>query len=374
MMLNQRLGHVRDVDGDRKARLWELARERVRGLLAGPKVTALSPGAEKAPEPPAREAVAEAPQVSPAERGWDMQLLRSSIEEVLDGNDILVTSGASAAPLAHAARDMGEEVLAGVIERMPRLGCGSLRDFRRALSDGIAKPERLDWQFVTSHSVLQERGPLLRVRPDDDLDDIAAILNDHDEVVFTSEERLRSVLERARRERFESVEGLFADMLALGVLSIAGMKEQARLEHFPGLRNRSTAEFLVSLAPELGSAEDLMPVGRWQRGSGAANETPARPQRPQRAGYVYVMADPGTGGLLKVGQTTNHPQVRLHQLNKETSRVYPLELLEFWECDNPSAVERELHDALSHCRVTQSREFFATDIETVRRAVTRILG
>lgn len=359
------------MDTDRKEQLRALARQRIQSLLAGPKLTALSPGDEKAEAKPAPVTTAALRVVpSPKDDGWDLPLLRSSVEEILDGGDVWVPTEEAAAPLVQTALEMGEATLAQVIGRMRRIGCGSLHEFGGALADGNADAAPWDWPFLVTHMQVGKLGPGVRVRAEHDLDDIAAILNEHDEVVFTSEGRLRDAVERARQERFESLEHLFADMLAARVLCIAGLKIVAGIPDFPGLRFRSTAEFLVSVSPKVGTVEELLADGRWQSESLPA----ARSQKPRKVGYVYVMSDPGTGGLLKIGQTMHHPQVRLHQLNKDTSRVYPLELVEFWECDNPAAVERELHEALAHCRVTQYREFFATDVETVRRAAKRILG
>jgi hypothetical protein len=357
-----------DVDEDKREKLRALARQKVQLLMAGPKLTALSPGEDKSwfDRPPVSEnSLAARP---PSDGRPDLSQIRAIVEEVLDGGDIRVTTKDSVASLVMASREMGEDVLADILAKLPAKRCGSLRDYGTYLSKGILTPEAWDWQFLVGHMQIQKLGAGLRARPEHSLEDIATILNKHDEVVFTTPGRLRAAVEQARQEKFSSLEQLFADMLEEQALSVAGLALAVQQPEFCGLRHRSTAEFLMVVAPGVGSADDLMPLARAEKAG------PPAVKKSKTTGYVYVMSDPGTTGLLKIGQTMNHPEVRLHQLNKETSRVYPLELVEFWECDNPPAIEHKLHEAFSHCRITQSREFFATDVETVRQAVRRILG
>ncbi len=285
----------------------------------------------------------------------------------MDGGDVYVTTDESVAVLVAASSKMGEDVLSDILARLPEKQCGSLLSYSTSLSDGVLVPKPWDWQFLVGRMRIQELGAGLRVKPEHSLDDVAAILNEHGDLVFTSPNRMRTAFEQARQEKFDSLEHLLADMLIAQALSVTGLVLAVKQPEFGGLRYQSTAAYLAMLEPELGSENDLMQIAQADR--------PRAPvtNKPRSAGYVYVMLDRETSGFLKIGQTMNHPEVRLHQLNKETSRVYPLVLIDSWQCDNPAAVERELHAALARYRVTQSREFFATDIETVRQAVRRIL-
>lgn len=357
------------MDSDRQRQLRELAKQRVANLLAGPKLSALAPGQEKgAAEKRASVTPATDSALSAKDKSWDLSLLRASIEDLLNGvGDLMVTSHAAYPALIETARDMGEETLAAVLEDMLRRGNGSLESYAEAILPQASQANPWLSAFVVGIAQIQKHGRHVRVSAEHDIEDIAGILNDEDEVVFTSERRLRQCVERAHVEEFDTLEQLLRDLLAAKTLCITGLALAVKRSSFPGLIHRSTAEFLCATVPGLGTVDGLLALGRT---FGAAAEPS---EGGERRGYVYVMADPGTNGLLKIGQTANHPEVRLHQLNKETSRVYPLQLLDYWDCANPAAVERELHRMLSAYRVTQSREFFATELETVRQAVRSLL-
>jgi T5orf172 domain len=76
--------------------------------------------------------------------------------------------------------------------------------------------------------------------------------------------------------------------------------------------------------------------------------------------------------LYKVGQTGDHPEVRLQQLN--TTGVPTSFLLEFcFRVDDPTAVEKKIHQGLSQFRYSVNREFFEIEMNRLQEIVFPII-
>lgn len=87
-------------------------------------------------------------------------------------------------------------------------------------------------------------------------------------------------------------------------------------------------------------------------------------------GWIYVLTNQAMPGLVKIGFTKNPPHSRARELY-DTGVAHPFEVAYQIRCRDYRAVERAVHEALSHCRVNERREFFACSVaeavETVRR-------
>lgn len=83
-------------------------------------------------------------------------------------------------------------------------------------------------------------------------------------------------------------------------------------------------------------------------------------------GFVYVLRNRHMPGLFKIGFTTAHPKARIAQLSRATACPEPFQLIAYVGCENPKAVEGEIHEALSQFRVNDAREFFAVTPELMQ--------
>lgn len=75
-------------------------------------------------------------------------------------------------------------------------------------------------------------------------------------------------------------------------------------------------------------------------------------------GFIYCLGNPAMPGIFKIGMTERAPSQRCQELSGSTSAPLPFDLLFYGEVENPSIVEREIHDELYIERINDSREFF----------------
>ena len=98
-----------------------------------------------------------------------------------------------------------------------------------------------------------------------------------------------------------------------------------------------------------------------------------------RAGYVYVISNPGSFGkrMVKIGMTRRlEPMDRVRELG-DASVPFPFDVHALFFADDAIAVEQELHKAFAEARVnrvnTRREFFFATPLE-VREVLAEKLG
>ncbi len=93
-----------------------------------------------------------------------------------------------------------------------------------------------------------------------------------------------------------------------------------------------------------------------------------------RAGNIYVISNIGSFGecVFKVGMTRRlEPLDRVRELG-DASVPFPFDVHMMISCDDAPKLENVLHKALHHCRVNKvnlRKEYFRTDIETIRKLV-----
>jgi len=90
-------------------------------------------------------------------------------------------------------------------------------------------------------------------------------------------------------------------------------------------------------------------------------------------GYVYVLSNPAFPNLVKVGQTTDLPELRVKQLN--TTGVPSAFVLECcFRVEEPSEIERQVHETLSSHRHSRNREFFTLSVAEITDVVFQIVS
>ncbi len=98
-----------------------------------------------------------------------------------------------------------------------------------------------------------------------------------------------------------------------------------------------------------------------------------------RAGYVYVISNPGSFGkrMVKIGMTRRlEPMDRVRELG-DASVPFPFDVHALFFADDAVAVEQELHEAFAETRVNRvntRREFFFATPTEVREVLAQKLG
>ncbi len=82
-------------------------------------------------------------------------------------------------------------------------------------------------------------------------------------------------------------------------------------------------------------------------------------------GFVYVLSNECMPDIYKVGYTTKSVKGRIEELSRSTSIPMPFkEEFSFYALDVERA-EKLMHEALKEYRISQTKEFFKVDLETI---------
>jgi len=88
--------------------------------------------------------------------------------------------------------------------------------------------------------------------------------------------------------------------------------------------------------------------------------------------WVYVLSNPTTPGLLKIGYTKNSPEERAKQISAATGVALPYKVEWAYKCFNGETVEREVHHKLKAQRVNNNKEFFQISLEEAKEIINLI--
>lgn len=94
------------------------------------------------------------------------------------------------------------------------------------------------------------------------------------------------------------------------------------------------------------------------------------PEDYRHQGWVYALTNPVMPGLFKIGMTTSDPEVRAKEISQGTGIPMPFEVAKAYYSENPREDEAEIHLYLDDFRVSQIREFFKCDLETLEEAAS----
>lgn len=91
------------------------------------------------------------------------------------------------------------------------------------------------------------------------------------------------------------------------------------------------------------------------------------------AGYVYILHNPEhQSRKFKVGRTQVSVRERAKALSS-TSMLCDFEVVDEWYTVDCYRSEKAIHQALAYCRIREDREFFETDLDTIRMAIEQNL-
>lgn len=90
-------------------------------------------------------------------------------------------------------------------------------------------------------------------------------------------------------------------------------------------------------------------------------------------GWVYILANKATPGILKIGYTDRTPQDRVKEINGATGVIVPWFVVNAFQCKSPAIIESLVHRTLDDLRITRNKEGFAVSLNQAEDTITRII-
>lgn len=90
-------------------------------------------------------------------------------------------------------------------------------------------------------------------------------------------------------------------------------------------------------------------------------------------GWVYILANKATPGILKIGYTDRSPQDRVKEINGATGVIVPWFVVNAFQCKSPAIIESLVHRTLDDLRITRNKEGFAVSLNQAEDTITRII-
>ena len=88
--------------------------------------------------------------------------------------------------------------------------------------------------------------------------------------------------------------------------------------------------------------------------------------------WVYILSNPTTPNLLKIGYTKLDPDTRAAQISRATGVALPYKVEWAFKCFNGEQLEGEVHNYLREYRVNNNREFFEVELNEAKKAVMKL--
>ena len=88
--------------------------------------------------------------------------------------------------------------------------------------------------------------------------------------------------------------------------------------------------------------------------------------------WVYILSNPTTPNLLKIGYTKLDPDIRAKQISNATGVALPYKVEWAFKCFNGEQLEGEVHNYLREYRVNNNREFFEVELSEAKKAVMKL--
>ena len=88
--------------------------------------------------------------------------------------------------------------------------------------------------------------------------------------------------------------------------------------------------------------------------------------------WVYILSNPTSPGLLKIGYTKQTPEERAKQISSATGVALPYKVEWAYKCFNGETVERQVHHKLEAYRVNNNKEFFQISLDEAKKVINLI--
>ena len=89
--------------------------------------------------------------------------------------------------------------------------------------------------------------------------------------------------------------------------------------------------------------------------------------------WVYVLSNPTSPGILKIGYTSLTPDERAKQISNATGVALPYKVEWAFKCFDGEQLEGEVHNKLREYRINNQREFFQINLEEAKEVI-KLLG
>lgn len=89
--------------------------------------------------------------------------------------------------------------------------------------------------------------------------------------------------------------------------------------------------------------------------------------------WVYVLSNPTSPGILKIGYTSLTPDERAKQISNATGVALPYKVEWAFKCFDGEQLEGEVHNKLSEYRINNQREFFQIELDEAKKII-KLLG
>jgi T5orf172 domain-containing protein len=93
-------------------------------------------------------------------------------------------------------------------------------------------------------------------------------------------------------------------------------------------------------------------------GGAREDETSESPPEGRAPGFVYVLSNASMHGLIKIGSSQRHPDIRASELSRSSGILTPFFVEAYYEVTDAAAAEAAAHEAFSEVRESPNREFF----------------
>jgi hypothetical protein len=88
--------------------------------------------------------------------------------------------------------------------------------------------------------------------------------------------------------------------------------------------------------------------------------------------YVYVLSNESMPGILKIGYTSKHPDVRAKEISGATGVATDFKVEYAYKCHEGRNLEQEIHKQLNYCRLHKKKEHFTIDLDNAIEIIEEI--
>ena len=254
----------------------------------------------------------------------------------------------------------------------------AVRLFRAAAEQGFADAQnKLGWMYSKGEGVAKDAREAVRWYRVAVEQGLASAQLNLGFMYVEGEGVAKDFSEAVRLYRLAVEQGDVRAQSNLGVMyykgeGVAEDKSKAvRLFRAAAERGDAEAQHNLGVMYEKGEgADDKSEAVRWYRA--AAEQGDAEAQKKMR-GHIYIVANKGYPGLLKIGKTTRSVRKRIRELNS-TNTPYDFYLVKSYLVGNTNIAERVIHEKLRRYRHRGDREFFKAPERQVIELCDHLLG
>ena len=90
-----------------------------------------------------------------------------------------------------------------------------------------------------------------------------------------------------------------------------------------------------------------------------------------KEGFIYILSNPMTSGLHKIGFTARNPDARAEEISQKISLPLPFKVEKYWRTKDPYIVEQKIHKKLEDCLT--AGEFFKGSLSDLSEVIENLI-